>query len=136
MTGPRWSGPRLQTGGCGGSPEATARMAVTLTADQLRALLGGDDVVTAEEAARLLLVVSEVVNRYAPAAPDSLSDEAVIRTAGYMTGDDPTVKPLRRLALDDTVTLEPRAAGSVLRLSGAMSLLAPYRVRRAPGGAS
>ena len=80
------------------------------------------------ELTRILAVAIEVVNKYAPAAPEATTDESVIRVAGYL--------------FDAGSTTEPGALGALnaIRLSGAAPLLAPYRVHRAgaiePGGAS
>lgn len=84
-------------------------------------------------AMRLLAVASPLVTGYAPGAPDAISNEAVIRTAGYLDADSPELRTLRSLKVSNDVTLEPRATGSALRLSGAAALLAPYRTRRAGG---
>lgn len=85
-------------------------------------------------ATRLHAVARALVKQYAPAAPDEVMCEAVIRIAGYLHSDEPAMHAFRRLAVGKAVTLEPRATGSALRLSGAMALLAPWRVRRAPSG--
>lgn len=111
-------------------------MAVTLTAAVLRdALKLADDDDGNATAARLLAVATAAVNGYAPGAPESVSNEAALRTAGYLDADDPGFKTLRKMAVGK-VDLEPRAAGSALRLSGAQAFLAPYRTRRAGGLAS
>ena len=125
-------------------------MAVSLTPADLRSVLGiaeipapdmedaGDrterETVNAGNAAvanRLYAVASAEVLRYAPAAPSDVQDEALLRMAGYLFSDDAGAKVFRRFDLSETVTLEPRAPGSALRLSGAGALLSPWRVRRA-----
>ena len=80
---------------------------------------------------RLHAVALDSVNRYAPGAPDTIKTEAIIRTAGYLHADAPGARVMRRLQVGDNVTIEPRAPGSALRLSGAAALLSPWRVRRA-----
>ena len=50
-------------------------MAVTLTAQRLEDATGVDP----ERAAELLAVVSDLVERYAPAAPESVQNEAALR---------------------------------------------------------
>ena len=55
-------------------------MAVTIAAAALATAI--DD--TATLAARLLPVCSAAVTQYAPAAPDEVADEAVIRMAAYL----------------------------------------------------
>ena len=57
---------------------------VTLTAEQLAAETGA----TEEQATRLLGVATEACERYAPAAPEVMLNEAVIRYAGYLGGSD------------------------------------------------
>ena len=79
---------------------------------------------------RLHAVALAAVNGYAPGAADAVKSEAIIRTAAYLHADDPASKVLRRLETAD-LTVEQRAPGSPLRLSGAAALLSPSRVRRA-----
>lgn len=80
---------------------------------------------------RLHAVATSEVERYARGAPQDTRDEALLRMAGYLFADDPAAKVWRRFDLDEIVSLEPRAPGSALRLSGAAALLSPWRVRRA-----
>ena len=93
-------------------------MAVTLTADELRAALrlGSTSEETAQ-ATRLLAYATEAVQKHAPDGPDAVHNEAVIRLAGYLF-DMPTA---------------PTGAGhaNALRNSGAAAMLLPYRVHRA-----
>ena len=93
-------------------------MAVTLTADELRAALrlGSTSEETAQ-ATRLLAYAAEAVQKHAPDAPDPVHNEAAIRLAGYLY-DQPTA---------------PTGAGhaNALRNSGAAAMLLPYRVHRA-----
>ena len=124
-------------------------MAVIITPDDLRTELGlaeisappAEDAADAAERAalntrnmqianRLHAVALAAVDGYAPGAADAIKSEAIIRTAGYLHADDPAAKVLRRLETAD-LTIEQRAPGSPLRLSGAAALLSPYRVRRA-----
>ena len=71
------------------------------------------------ELTRILAVSVEIVTKYAGDAPVATTDEATIRVAGYL--------------YDAGSTTEPGAIGALdaLRLSGAIPLLAPYRVHRA-----
>ena len=93
-------------------------MAVTCTdvqiADSLRL---GYSLEELSEAARLLALVSVVVVKHAPTAPNVIHNEAAIRLASYLY-DQPTA---------------PRGDGyaNALRNSGAARLLLPYRVHRA-----
>ena len=83
-----------------------------------------------QENLRLHAAAVAIVDRYAAGAPEAISNEAAIRVAGYLRGDDPGVRALRSVKVGE-LEIEPRAVGSALRLSGAMALLAPYRARRA-----
>ena len=100
-------------------------MAVTLTAAAL-AEAAGQPQATAE---RLLPVVAELVERYAPAAPEAVANEAAVRCAGYLAETPPDA---RRSETTGAVSTSWAATHtSALRHSGAMSLLSPYKVRRA-----
>ena len=69
------------------------------------------------DATRLRPVVMQLVQDYAPTAPDVLKDEAAIRVAGYLLDSPPS----------------PSGSGyaNAMTNSGAASLLAPFKVRRA-----
>ena len=90
----------------------------------------GGAAMTDTEAIRLHAVACEIVDRYAISAPEQISNEAACRVAGYLLADDPAVRVLRVMKTAD-LEIEPRTVESALRLSGAMSLLGSYRVRRA-----
>ena len=100
-------------------------MAVTITAPELAAASGLDTAA----ATRLLPVVTQLVTDYASAAPDSLSNEACIRYAGYVARSaggaitSKTVGPVSQ-------TFQANDA-AMFRNSGAESLLTRYKVRRA-----
>ena len=66
---------------------------------------------------RLLAVCRETVDKRAPAAPETVRDEAVIRMAGYLY-DAPEAAAGDRFA-------------SAFRNSGAYALIAPWAARRA-----
>lgn len=103
-------------------------MPVTLNAE---ALQGAAKLETTAEATRLLSVATELVNRYASGAPDSMLNEAVIRVAGYLS-DQPSSARTRSIV--GPISESYRADHlSALRNSGAMALLSPWKVRR--GGA-
>ena len=60
-------------------------MAVTLTADQLRAALRlGDSAQETQEATRLLDYARMAVEKRAPDAPGAVQNEAVIRLSAYL----------------------------------------------------
>lgn len=100
-------------------------MTVTLTAAGLAEATGASEAV----AGRLLPVVTEMVERYAPDAPTAVQDEAAIRCAGYLA-DQPA--DARRSETTGAVSTSWAATHiSALRHSGAMALLSPYKARRA-----
>ena len=107
-------------------------MAVTIEAAQLRAALKlPEDDDGLARATALLAVASPHVTRYAPAAPDEVHDEAVIRTAGYLLESPTAGGVFRELKVGDDVDLSFRLPGNPVRLSGAGALLSSWRVRRA-----
>ena len=55
-------------------------MAVTITAAEVAEAVGVDPAT----ATRLLAVVTELVNRFAPDAPDAIANEGAIRTTGWL----------------------------------------------------
>ena len=92
-------------------------MAVTLTVEQLSgAIRLGNSVREAEEATRLLAVATDVVTLFAPEATDNVSNEAVIRVAGYL--------------YDMPDSARGSSHADALRNSGAQMLLLPYRIHR------
>lgn len=101
-------------------------MAVTITSTELDAELHLDDDTKAQ---RLLSVATELVNGYAPGAPDAVSNEAVIRTAGWLW-ESPAGNPMSH-TVGDVATTFATGNLSALRHSGAMSLLSRWKVRRA-----
>ena len=118
-------------------------MAVTLTANELAAaLLGNQTVVNlglpesetwaTTAATRLFPVVTALVDRYTPGAPDSISNEAAIRTAGWLAqqpADSRVSDSFNVLGLQGGITHNPSAV-SPLRASVAMGLLTFWKVRR------
>ena len=92
-------------------------MAVTITAAEFRAALRlGDTTEETAEATRILASVSALVLKHAPNAPDAIHSEAAVRAGGW---------------LFDMPAAQRTAAGDVLRNSGALALLLPYRTHRA-----
>ena len=82
-------------------------------------------------ATRLLAVATAEVTQYAPSAPVATQDEAVIRMSGYLDSSRDTAF-IQEIKVGDAVDLTFRsAAGSALRASGGMSILSPFKVRRA-----
>ena len=121
-------------------------MVVTLTQSQLATALAGNaarvgvlfveaQVLATADATRLLPVVVEMVDHYAPAAPDAISNEAAIRVASHISQQPADARSSESYDILG-VSFEVRHATSAispLRASGAMALLSPYKVRR--GGA-
>ena len=99
----------------------------TLTVAQLEAALGIDT----EQATRLLGVATELVDRYAPGAPETVKNEAAIRCAGYL--HEQPHAAIRSESVGDISTSYAATHMSALRHSGGMALLSPWKQRR--GGA-
>ena len=100
-------------------------MAVTLTAADLAEAVGVDSVT----ATRLLAVATELVTRFAPDAPAAIANEACIRTSAWI--NEAPASGVRSESIGDiSTTFSPMATGA-LRASGAMSLLSPWKIRRA-----
>ena len=83
---------------------------------------------TLERAERLLMVVSALVERYAPDAPEKVKDEAAIRSAGYLV-EQPSAS-VRSESTGDLRTSFAASSVSALRHSGALALLSPWKIRR------
>lgn len=78
---------------------------------------------------RLHPVAVELVERYAPDAPEAIQNEATIRCAGWLS--EAPASGARREGVGDIDTAwSPNMTGA-LRASGAMGLLSPYKQRRA-----
>ena len=78
---------------------------------------------------RLGSTAAALVERHAPGAPQAVKNEAVIRCAGWLRSA-PASGVASRTVGPMTVSYSPTRYAA-LRHSGAMSLLAPYKVRRA-----
>ena len=70
-----------------------------------------------------------LVGRHAPGAPGEIKDEAVVRCAGWLA--DQPMASVRDETTGDISTSYNTASLSALRHSGAMALLAPWRIYRA-----
>ena len=68
-----------------------------------------------------------LVERYAPAAPEAVANEAALRVIGYLF--DRSAGLVERSSDGLTVASAPGQI-SALRHSGAMALLSPWKVRR------
>ena len=100
-------------------------MAVTLTSAELAEAVGVDSAT----ATRLLAVVSALVQRFADGAPAEISNEAVIRTTGWLA-EQPSAAITSETEGDIRTSYVPTMQ-SALRHSGAMALLSPWKIRRA-----
>ena len=104
--------------------EARTAPASPLSAADLAAAVGVDD----DTAARLLDVANELVERYAPAAPEAVKREAIIRCAGWLHGQP--ADSVRSRAVGPMNVSHAPSMYSALRHSGAMALLSAWKVRR------
>ena len=96
-----------------------------MSACQFAAAIGAEE----DVAARLLTVVSEVIEKYAPDAPGSISNEAAIRYGGYLKSTQSTLG-LRSVDLGQ-LKVEPMAThGAAFHSSGAAGLLSRFRTHR------
>lgn len=77
----------------------------------------------------LLAVCTALVTRYAPAAPDAVQSEAVMRCAGYL--HERPSDGASQMTDADKQTAYATGQLSALRHSGAMALLTTWKVRRA-----
>ena len=102
-------------------------MAVTLSALHLAEAVGVDAIT----AARVLAVAAALIERYAPAAPVAVQNEAAIRVSGYLTQQPESAQRSDRIG--DVETQWAAGNVSALRHSGAMGLLTFWKARR--GGA-
>ena len=99
-------------------------MAVTIMVTRIAEILQIDQT----RAQELLAVATELVNEWAPATPDNISNEAAIRVAGYLHQ-----QPMAARSWSQTGPLLVRHQVNNLscwRHSGAAALCAPYVTRR------
>ena len=100
-------------------------MAVTITEEALAQAIRVDTAT----ATRLLAVATALVERYAPDAPDAISNEAAVRSAGWLA--EQPAAAIRAETEGDISTSYAPSQMSALRHSGAMALLSPWKARRA-----
>ena len=97
----------------------------------IKASIAGGASLTDDRAAALGETASELIERFAPDAPQAVRNEATIRVAGWMNAREP--KPMQGITVGG-MRLDFRErffSPDALRNSGARSLLTPWRVRRA-----
>ena len=110
------------------APWPTTPVALTAATECLATAFGEDDAATVQ---RLGTVAAELVQRFAPDAPQPVKNEATIRCAGWLR--EAPASGARREDIGDVSTAwSPNATGG-LRASGAMSMLSGWKQRR--GGA-
>lgn len=96
-----------------------------LTAEYVAEQTGAD----VDRADRVVAVAAELVNRYAPRAPESVRVEAALRCCGWML-QAPSDGARREDTGDISTAWSPTVTGAMLA-SGAKGLLSPWRRRRA-----
>ena len=104
-------------------------MAVTWLRLTVMELAGTLPSIKDAEAQRLLAVATVLVEKYAPDAPDAVQNEAVIRTSGYLHGQPKDA--VRAMSVGSISADFAPSRQAALRHSGAMSLLSPWKIRRA-----
>ena len=103
-------------------------MAVTVTDSELAGQIGADAAI----ATRLLKVATEIVTRYVnnEEAPEAILNEACIRLSGWLY--ESPANRTSQIGIGPDISLRFNLSqNSALRHSGAMSLLSPYKRRRA-----
>ena len=100
-------------------------MAVNISVSDLTAATG----ISAAQATRLLPVGAALIEEYGPAAPVPIQNESLIRLTGYLRQMPSGLRKVGASSLD----IEYDVAGlkAPFRQSGAMSLLSPWKRRRA-----
>ena len=109
-------------------------MAITLTIDQAREILGDADNSAGDFFPQAFNAAVAAVRHYCPTAPDEISDMAVLQVIGYwisMPHDNPST--MRELDGDRDIWQDTKRSYSALRFSGATALLSPFKRRRALG---
>ena len=107
-------------------------MAVTLTIETAKEILGDADNSPGDYMPSAFAAAVAAVERYTPTAPDAIHNQAVLMTVGYwvsMPHDNPAT--LRELDGDRDIWSDTKRTANALRFSGAMALLSPFKRRRA-----
>ena len=107
-------------------------MAITLTIDRAREVLGDVDNSPGDYMPQAFAAGVEAVRHYCPVAPDAIHNQAVLMVVGYwvsMPHDNPAT--MRELDGDRDIWADTKRTANALRFSGAMSLLSPFKRRRA-----
>ena len=106
-------------------PKSAPEPAGPLSVAELREAIGSTNL-TDERLRSLLESATEIVERFADAAPTAVKREAIIRVAAWVKASPPT--ELFRVAAGGVdMVWKPLASRNALRSSGAAGLLAPWR---------
>ena len=97
----------------------------------IKTSIAGGSSLTDDRAAALGETASELIERFAPDAPQAVRNEATIRVAGWIHAREP--KPLQAIVVGGMRLdfRERHYSPDAMRNSGARALLSPWRVRRA-----
>ena len=97
----------------------------------IKASIAGGASLTDDRAAALGETASELIERFAPDAPQAVRNEATIRVAGWLHAREP--KPMQGITVGGMRLdfRERHYSPDAMRNSGARTLLQPWRVRRA-----
>ena len=98
---------------------------MALTSTQLASVLRQED---DEVISRLLVAAVATIERYALSAPDEVKDEAAIRFCSHLL--HPGRDRIRSFRVAN-ISFDFTASATAFRASGAMALVAPWRVHRA-----
>ena len=90
--------------------------------------LGTETELPSAVAIHLRAVCLPIIEKYSPDAPDAAKSEALIRMSSWLDSSRGGLG-IRSLKVTESLTIEFRAAGSALRLSGSSALLSPWRRR-------
>ena len=110
------------------SPWPTTPAALQTAISRLRAAVGAADTITDKRIGGIGAAASAMVEKYAPGAPESLREEAVIRFAGYLA--ESSFGAIMKEDLGPLSVQHPNHA-AMFRNSGAAALLSRWRIRRA-----
>ena len=111
------------------SPWPTDTAEVTAAVARIQREAAGRAMRDADGAAHLGQVAAALVEREAPAAPEAIKDEAVIRFAGYLAQAD--FATLRQETIGPLTREHVTNHGPAFRNCGAKGLLSPWKARRA-----
>lgn len=128
--GPRsGSGPSAPPSGLTLTPVPTNADTLTAAREYLSPLIGLDAVKDADRIDGVLAAASEIVEEYAPGAPQSVRNEASVRLCGRIVQSDYGGIVEEEIGPQRTEYVVNHAA--MFRLSGAMGLLSRWKIRRA-----